>query len=199
MKQGHDQTAKYVLQHRHLECAIDKGSLHAAFTSASDACLIFVYRRIGSDEEQQLLKSAKDDLNIASSKRQGMTSPALMQHCLQTDKVAHPGPGRNFTHSSAKRPHLVGSALQKVTLVKVGCCAGDDVADSESAIEMLDNLQQHPQQNPQEATGSLSANRVYVYPLVLIAGCVSVFVWRKLTLSRLSWNRRRFSPSTHEV
>lgn len=40
--------------------------------AAADAYWILVCRRIGSDEEQQLLKSAKDDLNIASSKRQGM-------------------------------------------------------------------------------------------------------------------------------
>lgn len=30
-----------------------------------------VCRRIGSDEEQQLLRTAKDDLNITSAKRQG--------------------------------------------------------------------------------------------------------------------------------
>ena len=84
-------------------------------------------------------------------------------------------------------------------LLKLGCCAGDDGADSESAIEMLDNLQQHPQQNSQEAIDSLSPHRIYVYPLVLIAGCVVVLVWRKSTLSRLWRNRRRFSPSRHEV
>lgn len=105
-------------------------------------------------------------------------------------------------HSSAEQPHIMWAqhyTLHETLSVKLGCCAGDDVVHSESAVEMLDNLQQHPQQNPQDATGSLSANEVYVYPLVLVAGCVSVFVWRKLTLSRLSWNRRRFSPSRHEV
>ena len=51
--------------------------MDAALIAASDAYLSLVCRRIGSDEEQQLLKSAKDDLNIASSKRQGMHLPAL--------------------------------------------------------------------------------------------------------------------------
>ena len=46
--------------------------VNAALVAAADAYWILVCRRIGSDEEQQLLKSAKDDLNIASSKRQGM-------------------------------------------------------------------------------------------------------------------------------
>lgn len=55
----------------------DKGGMDAALIAASDAYLSLVCRRIGSDEEQQLLKSAKDDLNIASSKRQGMHLPAL--------------------------------------------------------------------------------------------------------------------------
>ncbi|KAL3139931.1 hypothetical protein ABBQ38_004221 [Trebouxia sp. C0009 RCD-2024] len=103
-------------------------------------------QRIGSDEEQQLLRTAKDDLNITSAKRQG---------------------------------------------------AGDEGADS--ATELLDNLQQHPQPESQEVGESLSSHKVYVYPLVLIVGCVLVFVLRKSTLSRLPWNRRRFYPSRYEV
>lgn len=35
------------------------------------AAVSVMYRRIGSDEEQQLLRTAKDDLNITSMTRQG--------------------------------------------------------------------------------------------------------------------------------
>lgn len=61
----------------------------AALIAASDA--YSVCRRIGSDEEQQLLKSAKDDLNIASTKRQGMHLPAyIMGHyCKLTEVPPH--------------------------------------------------------------------------------------------------------------
>lgn len=44
-----------------------------------------VCRRIGSDEEQQLLRTAKDDLNITSAKRQGKA--LIMGHCCKPRKV----------------------------------------------------------------------------------------------------------------
>lgn len=77
----------------------------------------FVFRRIGSDEEQQLLKSAKDDLNIASSKRQGTKLPALMlmQRCLQTYK-SYTNSGRACHEARALQRRAttscMGSALQ---------------------------------------------------------------------------------------
>ena len=63
--------------------------MKAALTAASHAYLSLVCRRIGSDEEQQLLKTAKDDLNIASSKHQGMHLPPLrlMGHCCKLAEV----------------------------------------------------------------------------------------------------------------
>ena len=64
---------------------------------------------------------------------------------------------------------------------------------------MLDDLQQHPQQKSREAADESSARTMYVYPLVLIVGCVLIVVWRKSMLSRLTWNRRRFYPSRYEV
>ena len=180
--------------------------MNAALTAASDACLSLVCRRIGSDEEQQLLKSAKDDLNIASSKHQGMHLPTLRLMVANLQKSDNTAPVDNFKklmHLSSELGQSNRILLSTAGYLRQRCCfgcaAGDEGADSESAIEMLDNLQQHPQQNPREGADTLSPHRIYVYPLVLIAACAVVFVWRKSTLSRLWRNRRRFSPSRHEV
>lgn len=100
-------------------------------------------QRIGSDEEQQLLRTAKDDLNITS---------------------------------------------------------GDEGADS--ATMMLDKLQQHPQEDVAQITEPATNQRsTYVYPLVLIVGCVLACAWRRSTLSKLLSNRRRVnvSRSRYEV
>lgn len=102
-------------------------------------------KRIGSDEEQQLLRTAKDDLNISSSNQ-----------------------------------------------------PGDHTADP--AEVMLDDLQQHPQEvKSRELIESFPTHTPYVYPLVLIGGCVIVFALRKSVLRRFTWNRRRFYPSRYEV
>lgn len=100
-------------------------------------------KRIGSDEEQQLLRTAKDDLNISSSS--------------------------HGEHST------------------------------DAATMMLDTLQHHPKEEPRELLEASPTQSSYVYPFVLIVGCVMVFAWRKSALPRLSWNRRRLYPSRYEV
>ena len=78
--------------------------------------------------------------------------------------------------------------------------SGDQGADS--ATMMLDKLQQHPQEElsqiPEPATSQQST---YVYPLVLIVGCVLACAWRRSTLSKLLSNRRRVNVarSRYEV
>ncbi|KAL0031813.1 hypothetical protein WJX79_008797 [Trebouxia sp. C0005] len=100
-------------------------------------------KRIGSDEEQQLLRTAKDDLNISSS-----------------------GRGEHST---------------------------------DAATMMLDTLQHHPREEPRELLEASPTQSSYVYPFVLIVGCVMVLAWRKSALPRFSWNRRRLYPSRYEV
>ena len=65
---------------------------------------------------------------------------------------------------------------------------------------MLDDLQQHPQEvKSRELIESFPTHTPYVYPLVLIGGCITVFALRKSVLPRFTWNRRRFYPSRYEV
>ena len=77
---------------------------------------------------------------------------------------------------------------------------GDEGADS--ATMMLDKLQQHPQEDLSQITEPATNQRsTYVYPLVLIVGCLLACAWRRSTLSKLLSNRRRVnvSRSRYEV
>lgn len=47
------------------------------------------YRRIGSDEEQQLLRTAKDDLNISSSNQPGAVG-VFMHFLILCKRIAEP-------------------------------------------------------------------------------------------------------------
>lgn len=75
--------------------------------------------------------------------------------------------------------------------------AGEHSTDT--ATMMLDTLQHHPKEEPRELLEASPKQSSYVYPLVLVVGCVMVFAWRNSALPRFSWNRRRLYPSRYEV
>ena len=74
--------------------------------------------------------------------------------------------------------------------------SGDQLAESATVI---DTLQQHNTDEPQEYVLSSPKCNVLVYPVVLLLGCVIVLVWRKFASPKLSWSRRRLPVSRYEV
>ena len=64
---------------------------------------------------------------------------------------------------------------------------------------VLDTLQQHHPDVTQDYMPSSSKGHAFVYPMVLLIGCVLFLIWRKYASPKLSWGRRRLPVSRYEV